>query len=291
MLSENEKVNWMPAHLKEGRFRHIMETAPDWTISRNRFWASPLPIWKEKGGKGVMVIGSVEELLEKTKRSGNSYFVMRHGEAQSNVEDKLDGLGRPDNHLTEAGREHVRASAEELKKKTSIDLIVTSPFLRTRETAAIVQKIFGLPDSAVAIDSRLHEVGFGVFEGRPLKEWGRFLRIAESEVLKGAGGRGIVYGYTPGAPGTFCSKWSADTWEKKILIVTHKGTGWLLNGVARRHSIEQAGDEEEHAKFMRKGEVYELPFVSVSAQCRLRDGSAPSVHRRDYARGQEQRGI
>ncbi len=64
-----------------------------------------------------MVIGSVEELLEKTKRSGNSYFVMRHGEAQSNVEDKLDGLGRPDNHLTEAGREHVRASAEELKRK------------------------------------------------------------------------------------------------------------------------------------------------------------------------------
>ncbi|MDZ4226392.1 MAG: class I tRNA ligase family protein, partial [Patescibacteria group bacterium] len=55
MLSENEKVNWVPAHLKHGRFEHIVENAPDWTISRNRFWASPLPIWKEKGGKNLMV--------------------------------------------------------------------------------------------------------------------------------------------------------------------------------------------------------------------------------------------
>jgi isoleucyl-tRNA synthetase len=52
MLKENERINWVPAHLKEGRFKHIVENAPDWTISRNRFWASPLPIWKEKGGSG-----------------------------------------------------------------------------------------------------------------------------------------------------------------------------------------------------------------------------------------------
>ncbi|MEK7155446.1 MAG: class I tRNA ligase family protein, partial [Patescibacteria group bacterium] len=54
MLSENEKVNWVPDHLKHGRFYNIVENAPDWTISRNRFWASPLPIWKSKEGK-VMV--------------------------------------------------------------------------------------------------------------------------------------------------------------------------------------------------------------------------------------------
>jgi isoleucyl-tRNA synthetase len=44
MLSENEKIDWVPEHLKDGRFKHNLETAPDWTISRNRFWASPLPI-------------------------------------------------------------------------------------------------------------------------------------------------------------------------------------------------------------------------------------------------------
>jgi len=61
MLAENEKIGWIPTHLKHGRFRKIIESAPDWTISRNRFWASPLPIWKDKKGN-VTVIGSLEEL-------------------------------------------------------------------------------------------------------------------------------------------------------------------------------------------------------------------------------------
>ncbi|MFA5942734.1 MAG: isoleucine--tRNA ligase [Candidatus Paceibacterota bacterium] len=61
MLAENEKINWIPQHLKEGRFKHNLESAPDWTISRNRFWASPLPIWKDAEGN-VTVIGSLEEL-------------------------------------------------------------------------------------------------------------------------------------------------------------------------------------------------------------------------------------
>ena len=59
MLAENEKIDWIPAHLKNGRFQHNLETAPDWTISRNRFWASPLPIWKDKNGN-VTVIGSLK---------------------------------------------------------------------------------------------------------------------------------------------------------------------------------------------------------------------------------------
>lgn len=67
LLEENEKVNWVPDHLKHGRFQNIVENAPDWTISRNRFWASPLPIWKcEKCGE-IEVIGSVVELKEKAK--------------------------------------------------------------------------------------------------------------------------------------------------------------------------------------------------------------------------------
>src|SRR6185503_10373500 len=48
MLAENEKVHWTPEHLQHGRFGHIVANAPDWTISRNRFWASPLPIWKDQ---------------------------------------------------------------------------------------------------------------------------------------------------------------------------------------------------------------------------------------------------
>lgn len=64
LIKLNEKINWYPSHLKHGRFLNILKTAPDWNISRNRFWASPLPFWKCECGE-VTVIGSVKELKEK----------------------------------------------------------------------------------------------------------------------------------------------------------------------------------------------------------------------------------
>ena len=62
MLKHNQEVNWEPSHLKDGRFGKGLETAPDWNLSRNRFWGSPIPIWKCDGCGEEEVIGSVEEL-------------------------------------------------------------------------------------------------------------------------------------------------------------------------------------------------------------------------------------
>ncbi|MBI4090409.1 MAG: isoleucine--tRNA ligase [Candidatus Komeilibacteria bacterium] len=64
LIKLNEKVNWYPEHLKHGRFLNNLETAPDWNISRNRYWATALPFWKcddEKCGETVCV-GSIAEL-------------------------------------------------------------------------------------------------------------------------------------------------------------------------------------------------------------------------------------
>ena len=63
MLSENENINWFPEYLKHGRFAKNIEAAPDWNLSRDRFWATAMPVWK--GDKGsIRVVGSYDELYE-----------------------------------------------------------------------------------------------------------------------------------------------------------------------------------------------------------------------------------
>ena len=63
MLEQNEHINWFPSHLKHGRFAKNIEQAPDWNLSRDRFWATAMPVWKGDRGT-VKVIGSYAELKE-----------------------------------------------------------------------------------------------------------------------------------------------------------------------------------------------------------------------------------
>jgi isoleucyl-tRNA synthetase len=67
MLEKNGNVNWFPGHVKYGRFAKTIEQAPDWNLSRDRFWATAMPVWKgiDKDGKThVKVVGSYAELKE-----------------------------------------------------------------------------------------------------------------------------------------------------------------------------------------------------------------------------------
>ncbi len=63
LIERANEINWYPDNIKEGRFKYILETAPDWSISRNRFWATAIPVWKCECGK-IKVIGSIKELQE-----------------------------------------------------------------------------------------------------------------------------------------------------------------------------------------------------------------------------------
>jgi isoleucyl-tRNA synthetase len=67
MLEENGYINWFPEHLKEGRFAKTVESAPDWNMSRDRFWATAMPVWKgtdRQGKEHIKVVGSYAELKE-----------------------------------------------------------------------------------------------------------------------------------------------------------------------------------------------------------------------------------
>ena len=65
LVANNQKITWVPGHIKNGRFGKWLEGARDWAISRNRYWGNPIPVWKCDGSDYIEVIGSIAELEAK----------------------------------------------------------------------------------------------------------------------------------------------------------------------------------------------------------------------------------
>ncbi|MBV9349714.1 MAG: class I tRNA ligase family protein [Patescibacteria group bacterium] len=262
MISENEHVTWIPEHLKHGRFKHILENAPDWTISRNRFWATPLPIWKDAEGN-VRVLGSLEELKRYTKKSGNTYYLLRHGESKKNVEGVINSYPEAAFPLTEKGKQSARESAAKLERRP--DVIVSSALPRAVETAQTVKEFLGLT-VPVEVDARLNEYNHGVFEGRRDADWTVEYGARTRELFDVPPEEGETLTGLRGRLGELMYEMEKKYAGKTILLVSH---GWplaMLSVIAEGAGVDRAAeilDRQTEEQSIPVGGVTRLDFVPL----------------------------
>ncbi len=74
MVANNQQINWLPEHIKDGRFGNFLESNVDWALSRERYWGTPLPIWVCQQTGQMEAIGSYEELLNKPGLAGTEVW-------------------------------------------------------------------------------------------------------------------------------------------------------------------------------------------------------------------------
>lgn len=257
LIKENKKINWVPEYLKDGRFGEWIKEKKDWAFSRERYWGTPLPIWQCESCKNIETIGSIEELSKKTTKSGNSYMMLRHGEAEHNLFGTLDAT-LDAIKLTEKGRKQVLAAAKKLKKE-KFDIIVSSDILRAKETAGIVSQITGVMD--IVYDSRIREIHLGM-NGKPAKLYHKLFPTYEDKFEKRpVGGESLrdVRARMVGFIKDIDEKYA----KKKILIIGHEYPLWMLWTAGQGMNEEQAIKVKEEKKgweFIKNAEAMKFPY-------------------------------
>ena len=246
LLANNKKINWIPAHLKEGRFGEWLREVKDWNLSRERYWGAPLPIWECKSCGRAAVAGSLDELNRLAGGSKNNYWVMRHGFSETLLARVIDD-GRGRYHLTPQGKKQAGESAKKLNKdlqaaKSRINIIISSDVLRTKETARIAAAALGVKN--LIFDKRLREINLGAIEGQHETKYKELFPTYESRFEKRPEG------------GESLRDLRARLWDllrdlekkykgKNILFVTHEYPIWMLQQIALGWSEKLAIAEKE----------------------------------------------
>jgi len=261
LVENNSKVHWVPEHVGTNRFGKWLEGARDWAVSRQRYWGAPLPIWKNPVSGDYKVFGSLTELQTYIPKSGNSFFMMRHGEAESNLTGSIRSALDTTDALTEKGKEQLAAAVENLKDK-NIDLVVASPLMRTKESAQLVKEALGLSDKQLIFDERLIELQAGpALEGKTWSEYQAQFSSEERAFIdpapEGENRMDVV---------RRVAQWLFETDKKyagkHILVVSHLSSLFGLEMAAQGCNPEVAAKEKQTRTMFGNAEVRELSFTS-----------------------------
>ncbi len=269
LIANNQKINWLPAYLKKGRFGEWLKEIKDWAFSRERYWGTPLPIWQCKKCGKREVIGSRGDLINQ-KFSKNRYFVLRHGHSIRNIKDIASCWPEKINlPLTERGKKQIKGVAEKLKKE-KISLIFSSDLLRTKQTAKIVGRELKLKPK---LDKRLREVNVGILNGKPVKEVGRFWdkerRLSPSEYylrkFQIAPPKGENYTDIEKRMYEFIKEIDKKYQRENILIVSHQRPLTLLEKIVYGYDLNKFVDliikkQEIETGELRKIDLKNLPY-------------------------------
>ena len=255
LIKNNKKINWIPAHLKEGRFGEWLREVKDWAISRERYWGTPLPIWRCKNCREFEVVGSKEELFSQ-QYSKNRYLILRHGKTIVQTRKGKIAYDWPSLDsfpLIKKGENKIRKLVKKLKKE-KIDIIYSSDSLRARQTAEIVAKEFGLE---IKFDPRLRDINLGTYQNREKKEFRRdFPKTLERFEKRVPGGdswldikKRVI---------NFLKDIDEKHEGKNILIISHGDPLWLLEGATKGLSNKELLKENLDKKTIRTGELRKI---------------------------------
>ncbi|MEK9154651.1 MAG: class I tRNA ligase family protein [Patescibacteria group bacterium] len=261
LIENNKKINWIPGHIKEGRFGKWLEEVRDWAISRTRFWGAPLPVWQCNKCDKREIIGSLEELKNKIEKSGNKYFVMRHGEAQSNVKNIASCNVKNSHHLTEKGKKQAIAAGSKLKKE-KIDLIFASDYLRTKETAEIVADKLEISKKDLIFDQRLREINVGIFDGQSAGEYHKYFSSLEEKFYKNPP-KGENLTELKNRVSEFLYEIDKKYSCKNILIVSHEYSIWQMFAGALGANPKKAVEIKYKDDFIKTAEIKKLDFIPI----------------------------